>query len=212
MMLAGIAHEVRNPLGGLELYAGLLRDALAGQPERLEEVARIEREVGHLKAVVSEFLEFARRPPPRLEAVRAAAAVRRDPRADRPRRAARRSPSRRRDGLRGPRRRGPAAARAAEPGPQRGHGGARAGASQLAAPPPHGAIACASRCATTARACRPSCARRSSRRSSPPARRGRGWAWRSCGRSCATTAATSTFATRPGAEACLASSCRGPDG
>jgi signal transduction histidine kinase len=69
MMLAGIAHEVRNPLGGLELYAGLLRDALGDQPERLDEVARIEREVGHLKAVVNEFLEFARRPAPRLEAV-----------------------------------------------------------------------------------------------------------------------------------------------
>ena len=69
MMLAGIAHEVRNPLGGLELYAGLLRDALAGQPERLEEVGRIDREVGHLKIVVSDFLEFARRPPPRLEVV-----------------------------------------------------------------------------------------------------------------------------------------------
>jgi signal transduction histidine kinase len=69
MMLAGIAHEVRNPLGGLELYAGLLRDALAAQPERLEEIGRIEREVGHLKTVVNEFLEFARRPEPRLEAV-----------------------------------------------------------------------------------------------------------------------------------------------
>src|SRR3954471_11573602 len=69
MMLAGIAHEVRNPLGGLELYAGLLRHARAGQPERLDEVARIEREVGHLKVVVSEFLEFARRPAPRVEAV-----------------------------------------------------------------------------------------------------------------------------------------------
>lgn len=64
MMLAGIAHEVRNPLGGLELYAGLLRDALAGQPERLAEVARIEREVAHLKAVVNDFLEYARRPAP----------------------------------------------------------------------------------------------------------------------------------------------------
>jgi signal transduction histidine kinase len=62
MMLAGIAHEVRNPLGGLELYAGLLRDALAGEPERLAEVARIERELGHLRTVVSEFLEYARRP------------------------------------------------------------------------------------------------------------------------------------------------------
>jgi signal transduction histidine kinase len=69
MMLAGIAHEVRNPLGGLELYAGLLRDALANQPERLDEVARIEREVGHLKAVVNEFLEFARRPALRLETI-----------------------------------------------------------------------------------------------------------------------------------------------
>jgi signal transduction histidine kinase len=67
MMLAGIAHEVRNPLGGLELYAGLLREALAGQPERLDEIARIDREVGHLKVVVNEFLEFARRAPPRLE-------------------------------------------------------------------------------------------------------------------------------------------------
>ncbi len=63
MMLAGIAHEVRNPLGGLELYAGLLRDALGGEPERLQEVARIEREIGYLKAVVNEFLDYARRPP-----------------------------------------------------------------------------------------------------------------------------------------------------
>lgn len=65
MMLAGIAHEVRNPLGGLELYAGLLRESLADQPERLAEVARIEREVGYLGNVVNEFLEYARRP--RLE-------------------------------------------------------------------------------------------------------------------------------------------------
>jgi signal transduction histidine kinase len=69
MMLAGIAHEVRNPLGGLELYAGLLRDALAEQPERLQEVARIERELGHLRTVVSEFLEYARRPAPELASV-----------------------------------------------------------------------------------------------------------------------------------------------
>lgn len=66
MMLAGIAHEVRNPLGGVALYAGLLREALAAEPERLAEVARIEREVGHLKAVVSDFLEYARRPAPEM--------------------------------------------------------------------------------------------------------------------------------------------------
>lgn len=64
LMLAGIAHEVRNPLGGLELFAGLLRDGLGGQPDRLAEVARIEREIGHLKSVVTEFLDYARRAPP----------------------------------------------------------------------------------------------------------------------------------------------------
>ena len=63
MMLAGIAHEVRNPLGGLELYAGLLREGLVGDPERLAEIARIEREIGYLKNVVTDFLDFARRPP-----------------------------------------------------------------------------------------------------------------------------------------------------
>jgi signal transduction histidine kinase len=73
MMLAGIAHEVRNPLGGLRLYAGLLREGVVGQPERLEEVGRIEREVGHLETVVSDFLEYARRPAPRPERVEARA-------------------------------------------------------------------------------------------------------------------------------------------
>jgi signal transduction histidine kinase len=69
MMLAGIAHEVRNPLGGLELYAGLLREGLAGQTERLAEVSRVEREIGYLKNVVTDFLDFARRPAPVMDTV-----------------------------------------------------------------------------------------------------------------------------------------------
>lgn len=71
MMLAGIAHEVRNPLGGLELYAGLLREGLVGQSERLAEIARVEREIGYLKNVVSDFLDFARRPAPAMDEVSA---------------------------------------------------------------------------------------------------------------------------------------------
>jgi signal transduction histidine kinase len=67
MMLAGIAHEVRNPLGGVELYAGLLREDLAGDPEKLQHVLRIERELVRLKTIVSDFLEYARRPTPHLE-------------------------------------------------------------------------------------------------------------------------------------------------
>ena len=73
MMLAGIAHEVRNPLGGLELYAGLLREGLAAEPERLAEIARVEREIAYLKDVVTDFLEFARRPAPVIEEIPAPA-------------------------------------------------------------------------------------------------------------------------------------------
>ncbi|MDX2023965.1 MAG: HAMP domain-containing sensor histidine kinase [Deltaproteobacteria bacterium] len=67
MMLAGIAHEVRNPLGGLELFVGLLREGLVDQPERLAEVASLQRELTYLNAVVSEFLDYARRPVLSLE-------------------------------------------------------------------------------------------------------------------------------------------------
>ncbi|HVV86627.1 MAG TPA: HAMP domain-containing sensor histidine kinase [Kofleriaceae bacterium] len=62
-MLAGIAHEVRNPLAGIQLYAGILRDELEGDP-RAAHAAKIDREVGYLERVVREFAEFARRPPP----------------------------------------------------------------------------------------------------------------------------------------------------
>jgi signal transduction histidine kinase len=63
MMLSGIAHEVRNPLGGIELFSGLLRDDLAGDTEKLQHVQRIERELHYLKKVVGDFLDYARRVP-----------------------------------------------------------------------------------------------------------------------------------------------------
>lgn len=66
-MLAGIAHEVRNPLAGMTLFTGILRDELpAGAPgdDCRAHVARIERELGYLERVVSEFLAYARRTPP----------------------------------------------------------------------------------------------------------------------------------------------------
>jgi signal transduction histidine kinase len=53
-MLAGIAHEVRNPLAGIQLYAGILRDELAGD-ERAAHAAKIDREVGYLERVVRDF-------------------------------------------------------------------------------------------------------------------------------------------------------------
>ncbi len=74
-MLAGIAHEVRNPLTGIQLYAGILRDELAGD-ERAAHAVKIDREVGYLERVVSEFLDYARRPAPEPVALDAAALVR----------------------------------------------------------------------------------------------------------------------------------------
>ncbi len=67
LMLSGIAHEVRNPLGGIELFSGLLRDDLQGSPEQLQHVQRIERELAYLKKVVGDFLDYARRSPPALQ-------------------------------------------------------------------------------------------------------------------------------------------------
>ncbi len=68
LMLSGIAHEVRNPLGGIALFAGILRDELDDE-EQLGHVRRIEKEMTHLKAVVGDFLEYARRPKPELEVI-----------------------------------------------------------------------------------------------------------------------------------------------
>ena len=69
LMLSGIAHEVRNPLGGMELFTGLLREDLEGDEARLELLARVERELTYLKKVVEDFLDFARRRTPALQPV-----------------------------------------------------------------------------------------------------------------------------------------------
>ncbi len=64
LMLAGIAHEVRNPLGGMELYAGLLAEELAASPEQVGHVQRIRREIAQLERIVGDFLDYARERPP----------------------------------------------------------------------------------------------------------------------------------------------------
>jgi signal transduction histidine kinase len=70
MMLSGIAHEVRNPLGGMKLFCGLLEEDLdaregAGDEfdEEREKLDRIRREVSYLERVVDEFRDFARQAP-----------------------------------------------------------------------------------------------------------------------------------------------------
>ncbi len=72
MMLAGIAHEVRNPLGGMELFSGLLEEEIAeldteGAPvspdtkdDLASHAARVRRELRYLTGVVNDFLAYAR--------------------------------------------------------------------------------------------------------------------------------------------------------
>jgi signal transduction histidine kinase len=68
-MLAGIAHEVRNPLAGMTLFAGILKEELPEGDERRGHVDKINRELGYLERVVNDFLEYARRPKPELGSV-----------------------------------------------------------------------------------------------------------------------------------------------
>jgi signal transduction histidine kinase len=68
-MLAGIAHEVRNPLAGMTLFADILKDELPAGDERRGHVDKIQRELGYLERVVNDFLEYARRPRPELAEV-----------------------------------------------------------------------------------------------------------------------------------------------
>lgn len=59
-MAAGIAHEVRNPLGSIALYARMLRDDLADRPEQREIAQRIDKAVTGLNRIVTDVLVFAR--------------------------------------------------------------------------------------------------------------------------------------------------------
>ncbi len=58
-MLAGVAHEIRNPLGGIELFAGILLDELPSGETR-ERTLKILKEVKNLKRIVQDFLDYAR--------------------------------------------------------------------------------------------------------------------------------------------------------
>jgi PAS domain S-box-containing protein len=59
-MAAGMAHEIRNPLGGIEVTASLLRRRLSGRAEDLSLVDRIIAEVKRLNRTVVDSLEYVR--------------------------------------------------------------------------------------------------------------------------------------------------------
>ena len=66
---AGLAHEIKNPLGGIKGAAQLLADTLASDPEGLRFTALITREVDRVSALLEQLLELTRPPRLRLGAV-----------------------------------------------------------------------------------------------------------------------------------------------
>jgi signal transduction histidine kinase len=59
-MAAGIAHEIRNPLGGIQLYAGTLLAEVADRPAAADLVRKISSGVKGLNTLVGDMLAFTR--------------------------------------------------------------------------------------------------------------------------------------------------------
>jgi two-component system sensor histidine kinase HydH len=59
-MAAGMAHEIRNPLGGIQLYASMLAQDVVDQPAAHQLVQKITGGVKRLEALVSQVLHFTR--------------------------------------------------------------------------------------------------------------------------------------------------------
>jgi signal transduction histidine kinase len=68
-MATVLAHEIRNPLGSLELFAGLLADATAGNPDLHRWTDHIQAGLRTLSATVNNVLQFHSQPPPQLSPV-----------------------------------------------------------------------------------------------------------------------------------------------
>ena len=59
-MAAGIAHEIRNPLGAMQLYAQALCDDLADRPDHQQLAQHVLAGVRNVNAIVTDVLNFAR--------------------------------------------------------------------------------------------------------------------------------------------------------
>ena len=59
-MAAGLAHEIRNPLGGIQLYASLLLKDVDDRPASADLVRKISQGVRRLEGLVSQVLTFSR--------------------------------------------------------------------------------------------------------------------------------------------------------
>jgi len=68
-MAAGLAHEIRNPLGGIGLFASVLERDLGDLPKQKEIARKIGDGVCTVESIVRDILEFAGGAEPKLERV-----------------------------------------------------------------------------------------------------------------------------------------------
>jgi len=66
-MAASLAHEIRNPLGGMELYCTLLKKDLAKQPEQLALAEHIHEGITRVKLVIANCLQFSKELRPKFK-------------------------------------------------------------------------------------------------------------------------------------------------
>lgn len=59
-LATGIAHEVRNPLGGIKAAAQVLEESFEDSDRRLELVSRIVREIDRVNNLLMDFFKFAK--------------------------------------------------------------------------------------------------------------------------------------------------------
>jgi two-component system, NtrC family, sensor histidine kinase HydH len=74
-MSAGLAHEIRNPLAGIDGAAAILRDEPHSESQRIEFLDIIQKETKRLDRLVTNFLEFARPRAPAMQPVQIASLV-----------------------------------------------------------------------------------------------------------------------------------------
>lgn len=59
-ILAQIAHEIRNPLGGIELFANLIREDYKNESKNTENLDKILKEVSGLKTLITSYLNYSK--------------------------------------------------------------------------------------------------------------------------------------------------------